>query len=85
MEKKYQNGHIFGSTINIDQYIRTLYPDAKFVPVCALGCYYCIYSDGTYSKQIAEYRYLNENDKVTAEARKEFHDFCSYFKLIWMD
>jgi len=85
MATQFLTGHIFGSTINIDKYIRTLYPDAKFVPVCALGCYYAIYSDGSYEKQIAEYKYLEKNDKVTEQARNEMSSFGSYFKLVWIN
>ena len=80
-----KNGQVFGSTINVDKHIRTLYPDAKFVPVCAFGCYYTIYSDSTYSKQIAEYRYLKEGDTISVEARNERRDFGSYFKLLWIN
>lgn len=85
MKNQFLNGQIFGSTINVDKHIRTLFPDAKFVPVCALGCYYTIYSDSSYTKQIAEYRYLNETDKVTVQARNEMQPFGSYFKLLWIN
>jgi hypothetical protein len=85
MKNPFSNGTIFGDTANVNKHIRTLYPEAKFVPVCALGCYYTIYSDSTYSKQIAEYDYLTEKDKVTEEARNEMRPFGSYFKLSWIN
>jgi len=80
-----KNGQVFGSTINVDKHIKSLYPEAKFVPVCALGLYYTIYSDSTYSKQIAEYRYLEQTDSIPVEARNERRDFGSYFKLLWIN
>jgi len=80
-----RNGQVFGSTTNIDKHIRTLYPEAKFVPVCALGCYFTIYSDSTYNKQVAEYRYLKEGDSIPQEARNEMRPFGSYFKLLWIN
>jgi len=80
-----KNGQVFGTTINVDKHIKTLYPEAKFVPVCALGLYYTIYSDSTYSKEIAQYRYLKEGDSITVQARNEIQPFGSFFKLLWIN
>lgn len=79
--ERFNSGKVFGDTNRIDNYIKTLYPQAKFTPVCALGCYYNVYSDDSYSVLIAEYNYLDKSDSIPNDARAEFRPFGSFFKV----
>ena len=83
--ERYKNGTIFGDTERPMKQIKELYPQAKYVPVCALGCYYTVYSDDTYSTKIAEFNYVTLSDRIPHEAIKEFRPFGSYFKILWFN
>lgn len=83
--ERFKSGTVFGDTKRPHEQIRELYPNAKFVPVCAHGFYYQIFEDSTEAKTIAYYMYLKNRDVITREARKESKTFGQFFKLVWKE
>ena len=84
MENTFKPSRLFGSTEQPNKFILNKYPNAKFVPVCALGCYYAVYSDDSYSTKIAEYLYRKPTQPLTKQAREELTPFGSYFTINWL-
>ena len=81
--EKFKSGTVFGDTRRPHEQIKQLYPNAKFIPVCAHGFYIQVYSDDSLMTLVADYKYLGNKDVITKEARKEAKPFGQFFKLIW--
>ena len=77
-----KSGTVFSRTEIADAIVRKRFPNAYFVPCCALGCYYGVYSDETLNEHVADYRYLEKGD-VIPDSVPPTKAFGSYFKLIW--
>lgn len=79
-----KSGTVMSNTFLAMNKIKSLYPKAKEIPVCAFGCYYSIYEDDKYENLIAEFEYINisKEDKIPKELEPP-SSFGSYFKVIW--
>jgi hypothetical protein len=83
--ERFKDGTVFGDTKRPHEQIKELYPNAKFVPMCAYGYYIRVYEDDTLTNLVADYEYLKNRDTIPHEARKEAKPFGQYFKLKWKD
>lgn len=83
--KKFLSGTVFGDTKRPHEQIKELYPNAKFVPVCAHGFYISVYEDDTLTNRIADYMYLKNRDTIPLIARREAKPFGQFFKLVWKE
>lgn len=83
-EEVIKSGTIMSNTNVAMRKIKSLYPKAVGIPVCAFGCYYSIYEDDKYENLIAEFEYINisKEDKIPKELEPP-SSFGSYFKVIW--
>jgi hypothetical protein len=83
--EKFKSGTVFGDTKRPHEQIKELYPNAKFVPVCACGYYIQAYEDDSLMKLVADYMYLKNRDTIPLIARREAKPFGQFFKLVWRD
>jgi hypothetical protein len=80
--QKVKSGTIFSETRIANAFVKERFPNAVFVPCCALGCYYGVYEDATYNVHVADYNYLQAEDVIPRNCPPP-SPFGVYFKLIW--